>query len=289
MSTPGWSTLGIVRGLSVELARAPAVRDHVRAESNGFVLRGEEVSEPARIRLDEEDVAERADRRHHLRVDGDLARPTGVGIGIVAHLAELVHLLEATVGGGAGRQVVRRAIHPEVRLCVRVVIRVDDGNEIAIAVAFGRTLDPVRVLEVARGPARRLVGLAERGVAQAGRCGGGRRRSLVAEVATGEVRRGDLAAGCRCSADPCFRRVRPTAGNPAASSAAAAAAPAGSASRHAAATTAARITRRPPSPIVMHLPLCVPRYFPRRVAGRWPTHDDATRFLRRSSGPETRI
>ena len=106
---------------------------------------------------------------------------------------------------------VRRAVHTEVRLGVGVVVRVDDGDEIAIAVAFGRTLDPVRILEVARGPTRRLVGLAERRVARAGRCAGKSARSFVAEVAASEVWPGGLAAGWRCGAYACFRRVRPAA------------------------------------------------------------------------------
>src|SRR5262249_21386488 len=98
--------MGVIGGLGAGLAAAVAVGDDVGAESRRRVLRRVQVGVGVGGRLDQEDLAARAGGRDHLQIELGLERPPHV-IGWVAALdAALVDLLEATVGGGAGRQAV---------------------------------------------------------------------------------------------------------------------------------------------------------------------------------------
>src|SRR5437763_826132 len=114
--------------------RAVAVRDLGRAEVDGRVHGGAEIAVlrrvgrghrlVGRVCLDEQDVAVRADGRHHLDVERDLGLPAGVCDGGIAPLlAVLLHLPEAAVRGGARRQAVVRAVRGPVRLDRRIVVR----------------------------------------------------------------------------------------------------------------------------------------------------------------------
>ena len=85
-----------------------------------------------RVRLDEQDVAPRADRGHHLDVERDLRLPVRVCDRVVARLAVLVHLPEAPVCRRAGRDAVVRAIGVQVRLDRRVVVGVDERDGLAL-------------------------------------------------------------------------------------------------------------------------------------------------------------
>ena len=143
---------GVVRVDGRAFRAAVAVRDRGRAELGRGIDAGAEVRVGRRGRLDEEDVARGTDRRDHVEVERDLARPARVRGGQRAG-AGLADLLEAAVRRGAGGQAVLGAVDGEVRLCVRVVIRVDDrdgedrrgrGREVVHA-------DHVRRAEPARG------------------------------------------------------------------------------------------------------------------------------------------
>src|SRR5262249_51709696 len=131
---------------------AVAVRDHGRAERDRRVDRRAEAVHVRRRRLDEEDLALRADRRRHLDVERDLAGPALVGGRQRARLPRLVHLLEAAVGRRARRQAVLRAVDAEVLLGVRVVHRVDDRDGQARAL---RLIDLVGGDEIGRPEAAR--------------------------------------------------------------------------------------------------------------------------------------
>src|SRR5262249_51054445 len=106
---------GGVRGVRA----AVAVTDRIGAHGRGTVHRGAEVGQRVRGRLDQQDVAVRADRRDHVQVQGDLLGPTGVTAWVV-RAAVLVNLAEAPVGGGTRRQAELAAVHGQVRLGVRV-------------------------------------------------------------------------------------------------------------------------------------------------------------------------
>ena len=121
-----------VGGLTGELVRAVAVRDHRRAHHGRFVHRGREVREAVRRGLDEQDLAVRADGRRHVEVEGDLFGPALVGDRERRGGAELVDLREAPVRRRAGRNAEGRAVDGEVGLGVRVVERVDDGDRLAL-------------------------------------------------------------------------------------------------------------------------------------------------------------
>src|SRR5207247_7406822 len=94
----------------------------------GLGYRGAEIDERVRVRLDEQDVAARADGGHHLDIERDLLSPAGVVRGIVGSAA-LVDLLEARTDGADGKAELR-AIGGEFGRGVRVVIRVDDGDRL---------------------------------------------------------------------------------------------------------------------------------------------------------------
>src|SRR5262249_48648462 len=85
------------------LGGAVAVGDGVGAHRGGRVDGGAQVGHGGAVGLDQEDLAAGAGGAHHVEIERDLAGPAGVGLGERAGLAVLVDLLEAAVGGGAGR------------------------------------------------------------------------------------------------------------------------------------------------------------------------------------------
>ena len=120
---------GIAR-LPEELAAAIAVADRGGAE-HGFVHCGAEVGEAVRVRLDEQDLAVRADRGDHLDVEIDLLPPPGVGRRR-RRASSLVDFRETAVRRGAGRQAELAAVSGEIGCGVRIVVSVDDRDRLLV-------------------------------------------------------------------------------------------------------------------------------------------------------------
>ena len=130
--------VGVGGDLGRVLRSAVAVGHELRAHVHGRVDRGAQVGAGVGVRLDQQDVAARADRRHHVDVQRDLTGPARVGYGQRGRLAHLVDLGEAAVGGRARRQSELGPVHVEVGLGVRVVEGVDDRDGLARACGRGR-------------------------------------------------------------------------------------------------------------------------------------------------------
>ena len=111
---------------------------------------GAEVADLGAVRLDQDDVAVRADRGHHVQVQGLLLVPAGLArcARQRAGQAILVDLAETAAGHGARGQVVLGAVQPQVRCGVRVVEGVHDRDRLAPA-GRGRGLrQAVRALQI---------------------------------------------------------------------------------------------------------------------------------------------
>ena len=89
-----------------------------------------------------------ADTELLIEVERDLTGPTRVRRRKRGSGAVLIDLLEAAVGGRTGRKPVRGAERPQVRLRVRVIKRVDDGDRVASEAPEDRDVglrDPVNL------------------------------------------------------------------------------------------------------------------------------------------------
>src|SRR6266536_286438 len=87
------------------LGAAVAVGDEPGAELDRLVYRGAEAGVRAVVRLDQQNVTVRADRRDHVQVQADLLGPARIGRRQAA-AARLADLREAAAGHGAGGQAV---------------------------------------------------------------------------------------------------------------------------------------------------------------------------------------
>src|SRR5262249_40854526 len=119
--------LVVVRRALRRVAAAVAVADRRGTVAGRVVHGGPEGGERRRRGFGEQGLAVRAGGRDHVQVQADLGGPARVG-GRVAGAAGLVHLLQAAVGRGAGRQAELRAVHAEIGFGGRVVVGVDDGH-----------------------------------------------------------------------------------------------------------------------------------------------------------------
>src|SRR4051812_16368978 len=149
---------GVVGGVRGGLGAAVGVGDELGAQGDGLVDRLAQVGHARRTRLDQQDLGVRGDGGDHVEVEGDLTGPAAVGGGQGGRGAGLGDLLEAAVGGRAGRQAVVAAVGGQVRGGVGVVVGVDDGDGLAGAVGGGCVGQAVGVLEVARAVAGRARG-----------------------------------------------------------------------------------------------------------------------------------
>ena len=131
---------GVVAGFAAVLTAAVAVGHVLGAQRHGGVHRGAEVGGARLAGFDEQDVAVGADGGDHVDVEGDLAGPAAVRSGQGAGLAVFVDLLEAAVGGGAGRQAVGGAVGGEVGFGVGVVVGVHNGHCRGRAAARGQVV-----------------------------------------------------------------------------------------------------------------------------------------------------
>ncbi len=129
----------VVLGADGRVARAlrsaVAVRDGRCALRDRLVDGGAEIRVGRAGRLDEQDVAQRADRRDHLDVEHDLACPAGIRGGQRARRPVLVDLAEAAVRRRAGRQAELAAVRGQVALRTGIVVGVDDRHRPAGAEA----------------------------------------------------------------------------------------------------------------------------------------------------------
>ncbi len=101
----------------------PAVRHELRACADRRVVGSAEVAQAVRVRLDQQDVAVRADRRHHVQVDGLLRGPLHVSWRQRRRLALLVDPGHApgTSARLARRQAVVGAVGGQIRYRLHVV------------------------------------------------------------------------------------------------------------------------------------------------------------------------
>src|SRR4029077_2368419 len=118
----------VVGGLTGVLRTAPAIGDELGAERDGLVLGRVQIGVGRRRRLDQDDVAVRADRRDHVDVERLFASPAGVVRWQRAGRAVLVDLAEAAVRDGTGGQAPLAAVSSQVRGGIRVVHRVYDRD-----------------------------------------------------------------------------------------------------------------------------------------------------------------
>ena len=118
---------GVLGVLGPIFAAAIAVADGVRAELGGFIHGRAEVCVRRRRGLDEENLAGRANCGDHVQIERDLASPARIR-SRVAGAAGLIDLLEAAIRRRARRQAIVRPVDREIGFCVRIVVRVDDGD-----------------------------------------------------------------------------------------------------------------------------------------------------------------
>ena len=125
--------LAVVGCVGGRLRTAVAVGHEVGAERYRGVHPGAQVSGVGAVRLDQDDVAQRADRRHHVDVERFLDVPSvAARCGRQrAGLALFVDLLEAAAA--ASGQAPVGAVSGEVGGGIRVVIGVDDSHRLAAA------------------------------------------------------------------------------------------------------------------------------------------------------------
>src|SRR5580698_4701546 len=107
----------IVEILSHKLSSAITVAYLRRTQSGGLVNGVTQIRVAVGVGFNQYDVAVRTDRGNHVEVETLFDRPARpVGTRRIAALSGLIDLLEAAVGGGAGRQSELRTVNLEIFL-----------------------------------------------------------------------------------------------------------------------------------------------------------------------------
>src|SRR5690242_4146784 len=99
-----------LKTLRPAFAATVAVADDMRAETCCGFHRGTEVVVGVGVALDEPNLAARAHGARHIEIERGFLGPADVLRRVVSLLAVLIELLEAAIGGRAGRQTEIRAI-----------------------------------------------------------------------------------------------------------------------------------------------------------------------------------
>jgi len=120
----------VVEILADVFGTAVTIADGKGAQARRGVDGRTQVDQAVRVRLNQRDVAQRADGAHHIQVERDFLGPTGIHDGIRSCQTCLVQFAETAVGAGAGWQwwIPVVAIHRQVVFGGRVIERIDDGN-----------------------------------------------------------------------------------------------------------------------------------------------------------------
>ena len=104
------------------------------------------------VRLDKIDRAVRTAGRNHIYVEIDFSTPIVLPrttLGVVALLPFLIVFVEVRL-----RQIVMTAVHRKVRSDIRVIVRIDDRDD--LSGAFGRRREIIGRLDISRAPSRLL-------------------------------------------------------------------------------------------------------------------------------------